>query len=72
MLEKQFSSPWFYMVHLKGSAQSPIVRHKTLNKAMKEAVRLSEKYNQSATVMASLGQVEIIDGKPRWIDITPK
>lgn len=72
MLKKQFKNPWFYMVSLTGSGKSPVVRHRTLNKAMNEAVRLAEKFGHSATVVASLGQVEIIDGEPKWIDITPK
>lgn len=72
MLKKQFKNPWFYMVYLGGSDTRPVVRHATLNKAMNEAVRLAEKFGHSATVLASLGTVDVVDGKPRWIDVTPK
>ena len=72
MLKRQFKNPWYYMVRLANGEWSPAVKHANLNKAMNEAVRLSEKFNQSATVLATLGQVEVVDGKPRWIDITPK
>lgn len=72
MLEKKFQSPAFFMVHVTGSDKRPVVKHKTLNKAMNEAVRLAETFGHSVTVVASLGRVEIINGKRVWTDVTPK
>ena len=72
MLEKKFQSPSFFMVHVTGSDKRPVVKHKTLNKAMNEAARLAEEFGHSVTVMASLGRVEIINGKRVWSDVTPK
>jgi hypothetical protein len=69
---QKFKKPSFYMCRAANGDVPPKATHKTLNSAMTEAIKLAEKYKTSVTVLSSFGRVEIVEGKPKWIDVSPE
>ncbi len=62
----------FYMVRLSGGIWEPKIKYSNLAKASNVAFEMAKFHGKRATVLASFSSVEVIDGKPVWIDQTPE
>ena len=61
----------FYMIRLQGGLWEPRRKVQSLDRAMKIAFEMATFHGKPATVIQSLCNVEIVDGKPVWTDCKP-
>lgn len=62
----------FYMIRLEGGLWEPRRKISNLAKAMEVAFIMAEGHQKPATILQSISEVTVIDGKPVWEDKTPE